>query len=110
VVKKVNFVVWKINESEIDTVAAMIRMGVRFTQGQYEALKRKARRDRISLSAAIREAVDLWLNRSDRDAAIARSLASVGRYRSGKKDISRRHDEELARIHGGDLKGMKDPR
>jgi hypothetical protein len=88
----------------------MIRMGVRFTQGQYVALKRKARRDRISLSAVIREAVDSWRGRSDREAAIARSLASVGRYRSGRKDISRRHDEELARIHGGDRKGMMDPR
>jgi len=83
----------------------MTRTQIQLTEEQYTALKHRARREGISLSASIRAAVDAWLGRSERADAVSRSLASVGKFRSGEKDISRRHDDELARIYAGDRKG-----
>jgi hypothetical protein len=80
----------------------MPRIQIQLDADQHEALKKRVQRERISLSGAIRVAIDLWLARSDRAATIARSLASVGKFRSGRKDISSRHDAELARIYLGD--------
>ncbi len=79
----------------------MTRTQIQLTDDQYASLKKQARRENLSLSAAIRKAVDLWLRRSDRSEAIRRSLASIGKFRSGRKDISSRHDAELAKIYLG---------
>ncbi len=82
----------------------MTRTQIQLTEDQYDALKRRARQERLSLSAAIRDAVDLWLRSRDRAGAVERSLAGIGRFRSGRKHISRHHDEELATIYAGNRK------
>lgn len=77
----------------------MTRTQIQLTEEQYVALKERARRENLSLSAAVRAAVDHWLRRSDRKAVVERSIASLGRFRSGRRDIAARHDEHLAEIY-----------
>jgi hypothetical protein len=74
---------------------------MQLTDEQYRALKKLIAGKDLSLSSAIRQAVDLWLSQTDRSRKVERSLASLGRFRSGKRDVSRRHDEYLAEIYSG---------
>lgn len=78
----------------------LTRTQVQLTKGQHHALRERAHREKKSLSAAVREAVDLWLAGADRAAVVERSLTAIGKFRSGRKDISRRHDAHLAEIYG----------
>jgi hypothetical protein len=74
----------------------MVRTQIQLTEAQYHELKERLRRRKVSLSAAVREAVDLWLRQSSREDLVECSIASLGKFRSGKSDISERHDEYLA--------------
>ena len=79
----------------------MERKQIQFTRQQLAALRREARRRRTSESAVVREAVDAWLRGSGEGLhreRFARALAVVGKFRSGKHDISREHDREFADI------------
>ena len=85
----------------------MERKQIQFTRQQLAAVRREAKRRRTSESAVIREAVDSWLARSgqaERRERFRRALAVVGKYRSGKHDISVEHDRELADIYYEDLR------
>jgi len=77
----------------------MERKQVRFTKSQIDAIRRAARRQRTSDAAIVREAVDRLLvvrqwtpPNADQ---IERALASVGRFASGRSDVSQNHDREL---------------
>jgi len=78
----------------------MIRMQVQFTEEEVSELRHEAARRHVSISAVVREAVDEHLSRShtqpSRDELVRRSLAAVGRFRSGTGDVSTRHDEYFA--------------
>lgn len=78
----------------------MVRMQIQFTEEESAALRREAAQRSVSISAVVREAVDARLSRShrepSRDELIRRSLAAIGRFRSGKGDISVRHDDYFA--------------
>ena len=78
----------------------MVRMQIQFTQQESDALRSEASRRKISVSALVREAVDERLAAGStaptRDELVRRSLAAVGRFRSGTGDISTRHDEYFA--------------
>ncbi len=80
----------------------MERKQVQFTRQQLAALRREARRRRTSESAVVRAAVDAWLD-PKRELAhrerFDRALTVVGRFRSGKHDVAREHDRELADIY-----------
>jgi predicted DNA-binding protein len=78
----------------------MIRTQIQLSEEQYRRLKSCIRDLDISLSAAIREAVDHWLSGRDRAAVAERSLRSLGGFRSGRRDVSKRHDEHLADLYG----------
>lgn len=75
----------------------MIRRQVQLTDKQDAALRRLARRRRVSVAAVVREAVDR-ISRDD-DAAWRRALAVVGKYRSSGGNVAEEHDRYLAEIY-----------
>ncbi|MBU0611611.1 MAG: ribbon-helix-helix domain-containing protein [Armatimonadetes bacterium] len=83
----------------------MVRTQVQLTDEQAPRLKRLAGRQKRSLAAVIREAVDQYLRQHaadpepTREELIERSIALGGKYRSGHSDISERHDDYLAEIY-----------
>jgi len=80
-------------------IIAMVRTQIQLTAEQYRAMKEEAHRKQISLSEAVRAAVELWLGQRERVETVQRSLASMGRFRSGRSDVSERHDSYLAEAY-----------
>ena len=78
----------------------MVRMQIQFTEAEAEALRHEAAQRHMSISAVVRDAVDERLSRGhltpSRDELLRRSLAAMGRFRSGSGDVSARHDEYFA--------------
>lgn len=81
----------------------MQRKQVQFSRQQVAAIRREARRRKVSDAAVIRQAVDQLLTTPAEGGRarlspeiIARALAVVGRFASGRDDISVEHDRELA--------------
>ena len=77
----------------------MIRTQVQLTTGQIDALRNLSRSSGKSVAELIRNAVDQLLTAkpaSDRTDQVARALKVVGRFASGKSDVSRNHDQYLA--------------
>jgi hypothetical protein len=79
----------------------MVRTQIQLTEKQAEEVKRIARARRVSTAEIIREALDNLI-RSGTGVTVgaedrrARALNAVGRFSSGKRDISRKHDKYLA--------------
>lgn len=66
---------------------------------QMRRLRELAARRGVSVAQIVREALDEALNRSIlRDASEARrkAAAAAGRFRSGCRDVARRHDDYLS--------------
>jgi len=77
----------------------MYRTQIQLTRAQVTALKAVAARRGASMAAVVREVVDELVARgaaSGEDRRRARALGAVGRFRSGRRDVSRRHDAYLA--------------
>jgi hypothetical protein len=77
----------------------MQRKQFQLTPQQAVAVRREATRRKISDSAIVREAVDLWLRargHARSEDRIKRAIGIVGQFASGQKDVSRDHDRELA--------------
>jgi predicted DNA-binding ribbon-helix-helix protein len=78
----------------------MVRTQIQLTESQAEAVKRMAAERGLSMAAMIRELVERAISENgDRAVRIARARAAVGRYASGRSDIAREHDRELAEIY-----------
>lgn len=81
----------------------MIRTQIQLPEDAMRALKLLAAERETSIAALVREAVD-QLVASRRVASAedrrARALAAVGRFRSGHRDLSTRHDEHFAEAAG----------
>ena len=75
----------------------MIRLQIRLTETQAEALRRLAASQRVSVAALIRQAVDDHLVAAERraDTQKQRALSVAGRFNSGRPDLSVAHDEYL---------------
>lgn len=79
----------------------MVRTQIKLTAKQAEEVKRIARARRVSTAEIIREALNNLI-RSGTVATVtaedrrARALNAVGRFSSGKRDITRKHDAYLA--------------
>ncbi len=77
----------------------MIRTQVQLTEKQVKALKGIAAAQGISLAEAVRDAVDAAIRAGgaavDREEMVDRALSIVGRFRSGIRDTSARHDKYL---------------
>ncbi|MHB9111970.1 MAG: ribbon-helix-helix domain-containing protein [Thermoleophilia bacterium] len=81
----------------------MFRTQIQLTNEQARALKKMAQEKNVSVAAIIRESVDEVLRSQgavSRDEQIQRALAVVGRFHSGKHDISVHHDDYLAEAYG----------
>ena len=70
----------------------MKRVLVQLTDDQLAAIDRARSHSGRSASAVVREALDQWVAREDRQQRWQRALAAVGGYRSGLHDVSERHD------------------
>ncbi len=82
----------------------MVRTQIQLTERQAQALRRRAREEHRSLADLIRSSVDAYLARPDqhsRDARYLRALAVIGKYSSGKRDISAKHVDYLADAYRG---------
>ena len=77
----------------------MIRRQVQLREDQWQALRRLAARQGVSVSELLRRSVDAWL-RSQQALAVVdrrqRALTAIGRFRSAYRDVAERHDVHFA--------------
>jgi predicted DNA-binding protein len=76
----------------------MIRTQIQLTPDQMAGLKKVAAQSGRSMADLIREAVDLLLENGgpqNEEDQFRRALNAAGRFRSGSRDISSRHDRYL---------------
>ena len=79
-------------------ITEMIRTQIQLTDAQARALKALAAAEGRSMADLIRDAVDVILRARgvvDREEVKARSLAALGRFRSGSRDLGSKHDHHL---------------
>jgi hypothetical protein len=80
----------------------MVRTQVQLTEDQLRTLRRRAARQNVSIAEVVRRAVEALL-RSDlgpTDEELRRRAVEVaGRFRSGKRDVAKRHDKYLAEAY-----------
>lgn len=77
----------------------MVRTQVQLSEADLAELRRLAAEDGVSVSALVRRGVKQVLEarrKPTREELWARARAAAGKYRSGKTDIGRRHDDYLA--------------
>jgi cell division septum initiation protein DivIVA len=80
----------------------MVRTQIQLTDEQAESLRRRARRENVSMAELVRRAIDAFTRTgppSGREVR-NRAMAAAGRFASGVRDTSRRHDEALAKAFG----------
>jgi len=76
----------------------MVRTQIQLTEDQFAALRERAVAEGRSMADLVRAGVDSILRgRADREERRRRALAVIGRYRSAPRDLSRRHDDYLAK-------------
>jgi Zn-dependent peptidase ImmA (M78 family) len=82
----------------------MVRTQVYFNEEQHRALRQAARREGISMTALLRRLVERELleERKSRDCAGDAIMALSDLGRSGRSDISEKHDEALAEAFRGE--------
>lgn len=76
----------------------MVRTQIQLTEEQYLQLKQLALKRRRSLANLVREGVEKVINEAGEpnlDEARRNALSVVGKYHSGKKDVSTQHDQYL---------------
>lgn len=81
----------------------MVRTQIQLTEAQASALKKLALSRHLSIAELIRQAVDNMIKTSstvDIEERKRRALEIMGKFKSGKKDISERHDEYLVEAFG----------
>jgi len=74
----------------------MIRTQVQLTEQQANAVKRVAAERGVSMAEVLRELVDAHLTEPPSNDRRKRALRVIGRHRSGRSDVSREHDREVA--------------
>jgi hypothetical protein len=80
----------------------MVRTQIQLTEEQSRALKKMASSRHLSISELVRQGVDVVLRSNvsiDASEKRKRALAIIGKYRSGKREISREHDKYLAEVY-----------
>ncbi|MBM3957528.1 MAG: ribbon-helix-helix protein, CopG family, partial [Gemmatimonadetes bacterium] len=78
----------------------MVRTQIQLTESQAKELKRLAAARGVSMAELIRQGVDAVLRSKplpDAEERRKKALALAGKYRSGKTDVSKHHDEYLAK-------------
>jgi len=82
----------------------MVRTQIQLTESQARELKRLAAARGVSMAELIRQGVDAVLRSKpfpNAEDQRNKALALAGKFRSGKSDISKRHDDYLAADFGG---------
>ena len=77
----------------------MIRTQIQFDEKQLKALRQRSADTGRSIADPVREGVDLYLSsqkRPSREEQVRRALAASGKFASGTRDTSTRHDHYLA--------------
>jgi Arc/MetJ-type ribon-helix-helix transcriptional regulator len=81
----------------------MVRTQIQLTEKQARRLKQLANAKGRSMADLIRSSVDALLAQAgahDQDAKRARAIRAAGRFRSGARDLSAKHDRHLADVFG----------
>lgn len=81
----------------------MVRTQIQLTDEQARAIKRIALSRHVSVAELIRRAVDGLIKSgtaADPEERRRRAIEIVGKFRSGRRDVSRRHDRYLAQAYG----------
>jgi Arc/MetJ-type ribon-helix-helix transcriptional regulator len=76
----------------------MIRTQIQLTDEQARALRKIAAAEGRSMADVVRDGLSLLLRgraTADREAVKRRSLAALGRFRSGAPDLASEHDRHL---------------
>jgi len=77
----------------------MVRTQIQLTEEQAKALKKMAASRHLSSAELIRRAVDSMIKSvtaADPEERRKRAIDIAGKFRSGKRDVSRKHDKYLA--------------
>jgi len=77
----------------------MRRTQVSLTEEQIRTLRQEAARRGVSMAEVVREAVESHLQHARQGEMGRRALAIVGRFSSGRRDVSDEHDRELGRAY-----------
>jgi hypothetical protein len=80
----------------------MVRTQIQLTEKQARAIKEIAATEGVSIAEVIRRAVEGIIRTNtkvDNEERQKRALEIVGKFRSGKHDISKRHDEYLTEAY-----------
>lgn len=80
-------------------ITDMVRTQIQLTDAQARSLKALAAAEGRSMAEVIRDGVDAILRSRgavDRDAVKARSIAALGRFKSGSRHLGSRHDDDVA--------------
>jgi Arc/MetJ-type ribon-helix-helix transcriptional regulator len=80
----------------------MMRLQVQLTDVQVERLRGLAASGRVSLSELVRQGIDRLVAcplEPSAEERRRRALAAAGRHRSGRRDVSARHDAHLAEAY-----------
>ena len=88
----------------------MVRVQVRLTLEQVQALRQLSADSGRPIADLVREGVDLYLSsrkRPDRNELWERALSVVGRFSSGLTDVSREHDRYLAEAFDDRFRGTR---
>ena len=91
-------------DNVIMKASGMVRTQIQLTESQARELKRLAAARGVSMAEIIRQGVDAVLRSKpfpDAEERRKKALALAGMYRSGKSDVSKRHDKYLAEDFGG---------
>jgi hypothetical protein len=79
----------------------MIRTQVQLTEVQIEVFRRLAALKKKSVADLVRQSVELYLDRESPSGDALRALAVVGKFSSGSRDGSSRHDRHLVSGYRG---------
>lgn len=77
----------------------MIRTQIQLTEKQAEALRKISLKQRISMAELIRRGVDSIIQSAliiDPEERKKRAIHAAGKFRSGKSDVSEKHDDYLS--------------
>ena len=77
----------------------MIRTQIQLTEEQSKNLKRLASKKRISIAELIRQGVNSMMRSGEAgiEERKKRAIIAAGRFHSGEKDISAKHDDYLTK-------------
>jgi RecA/RadA recombinase len=81
----------------------MVRTQIQLTEAQAKTIKKVAMEKGTSIAEVIRQAVENMGQSSTKastEERIRRAIEIAGKFRSGKRNVSRKHDEYLTEAYG----------